>query len=154
MDSGVDIFTDGACSGNPGEAAIGVVFKDQGKTIREISEPIGHATNNIAEYAALIRALKEAQILGIRNICLHTDSELMFNQIRGAYQVKAPRIKPLHEEALMLAKGFKRVEFKWVPRELNKDADRLAQGILKVKASQSGRPDAFVIGEESPGSEG
>lgn len=153
MDS-VDIFTDGACSGNPGEAAIGVVFKDNGKIIKEISEAIGHATNNIAEYSALIRALKEAQILGVRNICLHTDSELMFNQIRGTYQVKAPQIKPLYDEALALAKSFKKVEFKWVPRELNKDADRLAQGILKAKASQSGRPDAFVIGEESPSSEG
>lgn len=150
----VDVFTDGACSGNPGEAAIGVVFKDQGKIIKEIAEAIGPATNNIAEYAALIRALKEAQLLGIKSIRLHTDSELMFNQIRGTYQVKAVQIKPLHEEALALAKSFKRVEFKWVPRESNKDADRLAQGILKAKASQSGRPDAFVIGEESPSSEG
>ncbi len=152
--SAVDIFTDGACSGNPGEAAIGIVIKDQGKVIKEISEAIGPATNNIAEYSALLRALKEAQVLGFKNICLHTDSELMFNQIRGTYKVKAEQIKPLYEQAMVLVKWFTKIEFKWIPRELNKDADRLAQGILKVKTGQGDRPDAFIIGEESPSSKG
>ena len=59
----LDVFTDGACSGNPGEAAIAVVFKETGKIVKEIAEAIGPATNNIAEYAALVRALKEAKIL-------------------------------------------------------------------------------------------
>lgn len=151
---GLDIFTDGACSGNPGEAAIGVVFKENGTIIREIAEAIGLATNNIAEYTALLRALKEAQILKANNIRVHTDSQWMFNQIRGTYKVKAEQIKPLYDEAIALAKGFKRVEFKWIPREENKDADCLAQGVLKTKASQGDRPDVFVIGEESPSSEG
>ena len=150
----VEIFTDGACSGNPGEAAIGIVIRDQGKIVKEIAQAIGPATNNIAEYSALIRALKEAQELGYRNVFLHTDSELMFNQIRGTYKVKAEQIKPLYEQVIILTKWFSRIEFKWIPRELNKDADRLAQGILKVKTSQGDRPDAFIIGEESPSSKG
>lgn len=150
----LDVFTDGACSGNPGEAAIAVVFKENGKIVKEIAEAIGHATNNIAEYAALVRALKEARFLNARNIRVHTDSQWMFNQIRGTYQVKSEGIKPLYDEAVSLAKTFKRVEFKWVPREENKDADRLAQGVLKRKAGQGDRPDVFVIGEESPSSEG
>ncbi len=150
----LDVFTDGACSGNPGEAAIAVVFKDNGKIVKEFAEAIGPATNNIAEYAALVRALKEAKILKLNSIRVHTDSQWMFNQIRGIYKVKNEGIKPFYDEAVALAKSFKRVEFKWVPREENKDADRLAQGVLKAKASQGDRPDVFVIGEESPSSEG
>lgn len=150
----LDVFTDGACSGNPGEAAIAVVFKENGKIVKEIAEAIGPATNNIAEYAALVRALKEAKLLKLTTIRIHTDSQWMFNQIRGTYQVKSDGIKPLYDEVVNLAKGFKRVEFKWVPREENKDADHLAQGVLKRKASQGDRPDVFVIGEESPSSEG
>jgi ribonuclease HI len=148
----LDVFTDGACSGNPGEAAIAVVFKENGKIVKEVAEAIGHSTNNIAEYSALVRALKEAKTLKLTSIRIHTDSQWMFNQIRGIYKVKNEGIKPLYDEAVALAKGFKRVEFKWVPREENKDADRLAQGVLKAKASQGDRPDVFVIGEESPSS--
>lgn len=150
----LEIYTDGACSGNPGEAAIGVVIKDKDKIIKEIAQAIGQATNNIAEYTALIRALEAAKLLGAQRLCIHTDSELMFKQIRGSYQVKAPQIKPLYEQVLLLVKQFKKIEFKWVPREKNKDADRLAQGVLKTKADQSDRPDVFIIGEESPSSKG
>jgi len=149
-----DVFTDGACSGNPGEASIGVVFKEDGQTVKEISKSIGHATNNIAEYSALIAALKEAKALNAETLRVHTDSEWMFKQIRGIYKVKTETIKPLYEEAIALAKSFKRVEFKWIPREENQEADRLATGALKVKANQDDRPDVFVIGEESPSSEG
>ena len=147
-----DIFTDGACSGNPGEASIGVVFKEDGQTVKEIAKAIGHATNNIAEYSALIEALKEAQALKAETLRVHTDSEWMFKQIRGVNKVKAQQIKPLYEEAIALTKSFKRVEFKWIPREENQEADRLATGVLKAKANQGGRPDVFVIGEESPSS--
>lgn len=151
---GLEIYTDGACSGNPGEAAIGIVIKEQGKVIKEIAQGIGPATNNIAEYTALIRALEEAKQLGGQRLCVHTDSELMFKQIRGSYQVKAPQIKPLYDQVIALAKHFKKIEFKWVPREKNKDADRLAQGVLKIKTGQGDRPDVFIIGEESPSSKG
>ncbi len=150
----LDIFTDGACSGNPGEASIGVIIKQDGKTIKEIAKSIGLATNNIAEYSALIAALKEAVVLKAESIRIHTDSEWMFNQIRGTYKVKNEQIKPLYDEAIALAKSCKRVEFKRVPREENQEADRLAKSALKSKASQGDRPDVFVIGEESPSSKG
>ena len=152
--SGLDIFTDGACSGNPGPASIGVVIKKDGKVIKEVARSIGVATNNVAEYSALIAAFKEALALKAESIHIHTDSEWMFKQIRGVYKVKTETIKPLYEEAMALAKSFKRVEFKWIPREENQEADRLATGALKNKANQGDRPDVFVIGEESPSSEG
>lgn len=150
----LEVFTDGACSGNPGEAAIGVVIKNQGKVVKEIAQAIGPATNNIAEYTALIEALHAAKKLGALRLLIHTDSELMFKQIRGVYQVKAAQIKPLYEQVMGLLKNFTKVELKWVPREKNIDADRLAQGVLKTKTGQGDRPDAFVIGEESPSSKG
>ncbi len=83
----LDIFTDGACSGNPGPAAIGIVIKSGGETIGTISRPIGEATNNIAEYTALIFALQEALILKAEHVRVFTDSELMYRQIIGQYQV-------------------------------------------------------------------
>lgn len=150
----LEIYTDGACSGNPGEAAIGVLIKEKGKIVKEIAQAIGQATNNIAEYTALVRALEEAKQLGGQKIYIHTDSELMFKQIQGSYQVKAPQIKPLYEKAIALAKQFRKIEFKWVPREENKDADRLAQSVLKTKTGQGDRPDVFISGEESPSSKG
>jgi ribonuclease HI len=152
--SHLEIFTDGACSGNPGEASIGVVLKQEGKTVKEVSRSIGRATNNIAEYSALVAALQEAKALNADELRVNTDSEWMFKQIRGVYKVKNEQIKPLYEEAMALVKNFKRVEFKWIPREENQEADRLATGALKAKANQGDRPDVFVIGEESPSSEG
>ena len=150
-----EVYSDGACSGNPGPAGIGVVIKVDGGTVQTVSEPIGAATNNIAEYTAIIRALKEAKTLGAEHLKLRTDSELVFYQLKGEYKVKHLNLKPLHEEALGLLKSFKKVEFKVVPREDNADADRLATAALKnIKAGHDGRSDEFIIGEESPSSTG
>ena len=150
-----EIFSDGACSGNPGPAGIGVVIRKDGKKVREVSEAIGQATNNIAEYRAFIRGLVEAKALGAEHVQLRTDSQLLFYQLKGEYKVKHANMKPLHEEALLLLKSFKKVECKVVPREENKDADLLATSALKQqKASQDDRPDVFIMGEESPSSKG
>lgn len=150
-----EIFTDGACSGNPGPAGIGVFIRCDGKTVKTVSEAIGEATNNIAEYKAMIRGLLEAKALGAEHIQVRTDSQLLFYQIKGTYKVKHPNMIPLHQEALAALKGFKKVEFKVVPREENKDADHLATSALRKKeVSHDGRPDVFYIGEESPSSEG
>ena len=148
----LEIFTDGACSGNPGPAAIGVVIKNDGKTIKEISRYIGEATNNIAEYTALISALLEAQSLKAGEVFVKTDSELMYKQIIGQYKVKHEGIKPLFDQVVHLIKGFKRAEFQHVPREKNSEADKLAR--LGLKTSQDDRPDAKGVGEESPSSDG
>ena len=148
----LEIFTDGACSGNPGPAAIGVVIKSEGTTIKEISHFIGNATNNIAEYTALIWALQEALGLQADEVFVKTDSELMYRQIIGKYKVKHEGIKPLFEKVGSLVVRFKRAEFKHVPREQNQEADKLAR--LGLKLSQDGRPDAKGVGEESPSSKG
>ena len=148
----LEIFTDGGCSGNPGPASIGVVFKDGGKTIKTLSKAIGNATNNIAEYTAMIYALQEALILKADELLIKTDSELMYKQIIGDYKVKHDGIKPLFEQVMHLRSGFKSVTFQHVPREQNTEADALARQALK--ASQDGRPDANGVGEESPSSKG
>lgn len=149
-----EIFSDGASSGNPGPSAIGVVVRVDGEVVKEIAEFIGLATNNVAEYRALIRGLQEALSLGAEHVCLRVDSELVFFQVKGKYKVKHENMKPLHAQVILLLKGFKKVEFKVVPREENKEADCLASSVLKKIKSQDSRSDVFMIGEESPGSIG
>ena len=98
MKSKWEIFIDGACSGNPGEAAIGVVIKRGDQVVKELSKSIGEATNNIAEYTALIYALQEALIIDVKEVKIFTDSELMYKQICGQYQVKQDHIKTLFDQ--------------------------------------------------------
>lgn len=145
--------TDGACSGNPGPASIGVVIRQNGKIIKEIAKPIGEATNNIAEYTALIYALQEALMLKASDVKIFTDSELMYKQVIGVYKVKHDNIKQLFEQVRHLIKGLKCFEIQHVPREQNKDADKLATDILKSQA----KVVASLFdhsGEESPSSKG
>ncbi len=149
----LEIFTDGGCSGNPGPAAIGVVFKDKGQTIKTLAQAIGQGTNNIAEYTALIYALQEALILKAETVSVKTDSELMCKQVLGAYAVKHENIKPLFHQVKHLISGFKSFQIAHVPREQNSEADALVRQVLK-KASQDGRCDAHGVAEESPSSKG
>ena len=150
----LEIFTDGACSGNPGPGGVGIVIKHDGKTIKEIAEPIGlRVTNNIAEYTALIYALREAKVLKADEVSVKTDSELMHRQVMGIYAVKHDHIKPLFEEVRKLSAGFKKFIIEHVPREKNAEADKLSRkGVLK--AVQDGRPGVTDVGEESPSSKG
>ncbi len=149
----LDIFTDGACSGNPGPAGIGVVFKEDGITIKELSVPIGHATNNIAEYTALIYALKEAHTMKAQVVHVRSDSELMCKQVNGKYVVKHENIIGLHGQVKELKSGFKKFTLTHIRREFNKEADALSRQAVK-HAGQDGRPDAAGVGEESPSSTG
>ncbi len=149
-----EVFSDGACSGNPGPAGIGVVIRRNNLKVLEVSEAIGDATNNIAEYKAFIRGLNEAKGMGAEHIRLRTDSQLLFYQLKGTYKVKHVNMKPLYEEAKELLKSFKKVECKVVPREENREADLLATSALRQKAIIDDRPDEFVMGEESPSSKG
>lgn len=126
----LEIFVDGACSGNPGPAGIGVVIKRGGKTVAEISKPIGEATNNIAEYSALVCALQEALVLKATRVKVSTDSQLMFYQLTGSYKVKDQKLKFLHNQVQQLKRGFTNVELVHVPREKNKEADKLAASSL------------------------
>lgn len=148
----LDIYTDGACSGNPGPAGIGFVIRENGKTLREFSQDIGQATNNIAEYTAVIYALQEALILKADKVRVRSDSELLCRQIQGKYQVKNVHIRPLFDQVRHLISGFCSFEIEHVPRHQNKDADALSKNAVKKQAKVFA--SAEKAGEESPGSEG
>jgi len=120
------INTDGGARGNPGPAGIGVVIRDeQGSILAERNQYIGEATNNCAEYKALILALLAARDLGADHIQINMDSELIVRQMQGKYKIKEPSLKVLAAEVLGLTNNFKQVIFHHVPREQNKEADKL-----------------------------
>ena len=126
------IFTDGASRGNPGPAAIGAVIKDErDRLITSISQTIGRTTNNQAEYQAIIAALEQALSLGTSHVDLHSDSELVVNQIKGQYQVKKASLRPFYLKVAQLASQFENFTITCIPREENEEADGLANLALK-----------------------
>jgi ribonuclease HI len=133
------IFADGASRGNPGRAAIGAVLKDgEGNVICRISREIGIATNNQAEYRALIAALAEALRLGARQVDIRMDSELVVRQACGQYRVKNAGLRPLHEAAMKLLGCFQHFSITHMPGEDNHEAHHLA-GLALRPAPGSGR---------------
>ncbi len=121
------IYVDGASKGNPGPAGAGIVIlSTEGDVLQEISFPIAHATNNVAEYTGLIEGLKAAQKLGIKRVEVRTDSELMERQLRGIYRVKNPGLQKLYAQATQLVGRFAACRVVHVRREKNKLADKLA----------------------------
>jgi secondary thiamine-phosphate synthase enzyme len=132
------IAVDGASKGNPGPAGIGIVISDEsGNVLREISDFIGRATNNVAEYTALLRGLGEASEMGFEHAVVQTDSELLARQIGGRYRVRNKDILPLFDSALDLLGKFKTASVIHVVREKNKQADKLAnQAIRRGTAAQ------------------
>lgn len=127
----VEIYIDGAAKGNPGPAAVGVAIFENNLQVKAISRFIGHATNNIAEYTALVYALQEALILNAKVLKIFTDSELLYKQFKGEYRVKNPQISLLFNQAKHMFSGFKSVEIKHINREKNKIADKLANEAFK-----------------------
>jgi ribonuclease HI len=133
------MYCDGACSGNPGKSGIGVVISisdDEGLSglanQHTISEYIGNATNNIAEYSALIRGLEKAGSLGIKKLKVFLDSELLVRQMNGVYKVKNKNLMVLWNQARDLLKAFDSCSITHVRREFNKEADALArEGVSK-----------------------
>lgn len=121
-------FIDGAARGNPGPAGAGAFFPaaDGRPEPLERFEALGIATNNEAEYRALLLALRAAQEQGAEELALSADSELLVRQMNGDYRVRAENLKPLFAEAIRRAKSFRRFSIRHVPREKNRDADRLA----------------------------
>jgi len=129
----IDLYIDGGARGNPGPAGIGaVIFDDKNKKIREFSKYIGVATNNIAEYNALIYGLQEALIVRADTIRIFLDSELIAQQLKGEFRVKNAELKPLFEQALHLLSGFKKFEIINISREKNKDADKLVNKAINL----------------------
>ena len=124
---------DGGSRGNPGPAAWSVVvFDEGGRAVEGFAGAIGRATNNVAEYSGLLEALALAAARGARDVTLLADSELVVKQIRGEYKVRHPDLVPLHAKASRLIGGFQRFEIAHVPRERNKDADRLVNRALNL----------------------
>lgn len=146
----INIYTDGGARGNPGPAAIGVLIKIK-NTEKKYSEAIGETTNNIAEYKAVIFALKKAKQLigsqkaGEAEILIHTDSELLYKQMCGLYRIKDADLQPLFIEVWNLKQDFKKVEFTHIRRELNKEADKLVNHALDTLNEGEGM--LFSIGE-------
>ncbi len=124
------VYTDGAARGNPGPAAIGVVGISGEREVFRISRYIGVATNNVAEYMAVIAGLEEAAGLGASEVTVMMDSELVQRQMVGGYRVKAPGLKDLHLRASAAALKFERCDFVHVRRGRNALADRLANEAL------------------------
>ncbi len=128
------MYCDGASSGNPGKSGIGVVInvasnnsqQPEKKKKYRISEYIGTATNNVAEYSALIKGLEKAKSLGLKKIKVYLDSELLVRQINGIYKVKNKNLMKLWIKANSILKAFDEYEVIHVRRELNKEADALA----------------------------
>lgn len=125
------LWTDGGARGNPGPAGIGVVMTDaQGEVVAEIAEYIGEATNNQAEYRALIAGLTRAQELAATVVDIRMDSELVVRQLQGEYKVKNENMKPLYAQATALLKTFARYTIQHVRREQNAEADKLVNQAL------------------------
>ena len=131
------IHIDGASRGNPGDASFGVhVAREDGSAVAGLYGYLGRATNNFAEYQALLHALRYALGRGCRRVRVFSDSELVVKQISGAYKVKHPDMIPLHREAKGLLGRFESASLSHVRREQNRDADALANRALDEKASK------------------
>ena len=125
------IYTDGASLGNPGPSAIGAVIKDErGRRIAEISQSIGQATNNQAEYRAIIAALEKAIELGVNRSDIYSDSELLVEQINERYRVKNAALKPLYQKVKQLQSQLEGSTITWVPGRENTEAHNLASKAL------------------------
>ena len=127
MDGVYTANIDGAARGNPGPAGIGALLKTpRGEVLAADSAYLGQATNNVAEYKALLLGLERALALGVRRIEVRADSELLVKQIKGEYRVKSPKLLPLYQAALALLARFEESRLVHVRREQNAEADRLA----------------------------
>jgi len=121
------LHADGASLGNPGPAGAGFVIEgNDGRLLAEGSVPLGRATNNVAEYQGLILGAREAARLGVHNLRVLLDSELICHQLSGHYRVKSPGLKPLYQEARRALRAFSEFSVQHVPRKENARADRLA----------------------------
>ena len=134
MTDKVIIYTDGGCRHNPGPASIGVVIQDdKGNTLERISRYLGESTNNQAEYNAVIAGLEKAAGMGARKAEVRSDSQLIVEQANGRYQVKDRELKKLLKKVQEMRRSFERVDIVYIPREQNREADRLACEALKSR---------------------
>ncbi|GAA3684783.1 bifunctional RNase H/acid phosphatase [Lentzea roselyniae] len=144
----VIVEADGGSRGNPGPAGYGAVVRDKlsGETLAERKGFIGVATNNVAEYQGLIAGLRAAQELGAETVDVRMDSKLVVEQMSGRWKIKHPSMQPLALEAQQLARTFGRITYEWIPRERNRQADRLANEAMDGNE----KPDASKEGDKQP----
>ena len=139
------VNVDGASQGNPGEAAIGIVIADaEGNVIKEISEHIGRTTNNVAEYRALIEAIKAVIPYTPKRVIFFTDSQLLANQVNGLYRIRRPHLEPLNRQVHELLAKLPNWQVNYVERDANWKAHRLAQKALLervAKEAEVGLPE-------------
>jgi ribonuclease HI len=141
------VHIDGAARGNPGPAAFAYVLRRPGQPTVEHAEPIGKATNNVAEYTALVNALERAAELGVEQLDVFSDSELLVKQMNGEYRVKHPDLQHLYRAATALRRRFAKVTLTHVRRAQNADADRLCNEALDGKF---GRPKPEPVTDAEP----
>ena len=135
------IWVDGAARGNPGPAAIGVVvLTREGRSVAAFGEAIGVATNNYAEYTALVHALRLLSVFEVERLRVYTDSELMAKQVKGEYRVKEKTLQSLHAQVMSMLRRFRNWDVAHVPREENADADLLANRALNEGVPVQGQP--------------
>ena len=135
------VEADGGSRGNPGPAGYGAVVRDPttGEVLAEVSESIGRATNNVAEYSGLIAGLRAAAVIARgADVEVRMDSKLVVEQMSGRWQIKHPDMRPLAATARETARALGRVSYTWVPRSRNAHADRLANQAMDAAAKRAG----------------
>ena len=131
------VYIDGASKGNPGRAGAGILITNgEGRKISEVSRYLGHKTNNEAEYWALLLGLREAGRLEGESVQIFTDSELVERQMNGLYRVKDLNLRALHNRVLQNVRRFSSFEIRSIPREENKEADRLANQAIERRMAK------------------
>ncbi len=145
------IHTDGCSLGNPGPGGAAAVLETEaGEPLAAVSESLPHTTNNVAEYRAVLLGLRTAREHGAKTVEVRSDSELVVRQVRGEYRVKQPHLRPLVREVRALLAGFEGATLESVPREANREADRLAKAAaheVERSAAQSGRGQGRLLDE-------
>src|SRR5215475_2522437 len=143
------VEADGGSRGNPGLAGYGAVVRDArtGEVLTEVSEPIGHATNNVAEYRGLVAGLRAAAKLAPgADTEVRMDSRLVVEQMSGRWKIKHPDLRALAEQASQAARALGRVTYTWVPRERNTHADRLANEAMDAVSERAKAPGGAIRG--------
>jgi ribonuclease HI len=133
-DNKLKIYTDGGARGNPGPAGIGAVaYNTEEEVVFEISQYLGETTNNQAEYKALLKAIEKANAIGAQEVDFYLDSELIVKQLNREYRVKNKDLQPLFVQVYNLSLSFKKISFTHIPREKNKEADKLANQAMDLR---------------------
>jgi len=136
--SKLTLYADGGSRGNPGPAGAGAYLEDdEGNSVAEVYQYLGEATNNVAEYKALLLGLQEANKHHPAELMIRLDSQLIVRQLEGIYQVKQPHLRELYEEVLNLLQHFPKYDVKHIPREQNEKADQLANQAMDEQAGQT-----------------